>query len=175
VGASYTNVSVHAPLSALRVTDPALAAEQAGWTVLVAEDTEGLAAATEWAQELTTEGALALAVDVHDSDVLALAVVRAGEVVGSYDSYPNFFSDDEDRAAPSGLPGADLVALLESPASPAAVEQVLRFAAGIDDGDDPYLFEEARHRALVDLLGLPDLAVGAGRGHVPAAFAPVAS
>jgi hypothetical protein len=139
VGTFYTTVTLRVP---------------EGWSVLRDADVEGIAAATDWAQELTTPTGTALAADVHDSDILSLSLVHDGGLVGSYDSYPNYFSDDEDREPPVGLPGILLTTTLGS-GDPGEVEQVLRFAAATDDADDPYLFEEARHKALLTALGMP--------------------
>ncbi len=139
MGAFYTTVTVRVP---------------EGWSVLRDAEVEGIAAATDWAKELTGSTGTALAADVHDSDILSLSLVQDGEVVGSYDSYPNYFSDDEDRDPPAGLPGSQLTTALRT-GDPGEVEQILRFAAATDDADDPYLFEEARHEALLQALGMP--------------------
>jgi len=99
----------------------------------------------------------ALAVVNHDDDVLWLGLYERGKVVDEYTSAPGYF-DGEERA-PEGGDAERLCRAFGAEGRDAEVEAALRVPAGSEAG---FVFEFERHQALVQALGLPLIAVGAG-------------
>ncbi|MGH7676225.1 MAG: hypothetical protein ACREMV_13225 [Gemmatimonadales bacterium] len=93
----------------------------------------------------------------HDDSILVYQLHRDGELLDEYYSNPAVF---DGKAAP-GPQGGDPVALVRAfGLSTTAVEEVGRILTR------SYAFETDRHRDLVNVLGLPDVAVGAGYRYI---------
>ena len=111
----------------------------------------------------------ALAVIVHDDDVLCYFLYRDGDLADWYNSCPDYF-DFGSAKEPAGPAGGDAGRLCAAfgEGDRGTVENILRKRRG----KDGYVFETERHRALVHALALPELAVGNalasfGRGEFP--------
>lgn len=101
----------------------------------------------------------ALAVLVHDDDILMYSLHEDGKQRDEYNSSPSYF-----EGGPGAEPeGGDPAVLCRAfgVASISGVEEVLHTprAAGDDDG---YVFEHERHEALVEALRIPAFAVACG-------------
>ena len=94
----------------------------------------------------------ALAVIVHDDDVLWYSLYRDGELADCYNSRPNYFDSESDgpAAGPKGGIASQLSSIFGVDKEE-EVETVLR---------KEYVFETERHKDLVKLLALPTIAVG---------------
>ena len=169
MGSSYSNLTLRGAdrertIAALRARgrDAFVGPEQDGAFVVFDEASENDPEALEaLAVELTRElGGVALAVTVHDEDVLYFSLVRDGSVLDQYDSCPGYFTGDEQPA--SGGDAAQLAETFGAPGSRDEVERILR--APPKQGD--YFFETARHEDLVDVLGLPEYGVSLGYKYV---------
>jgi len=108
----------------------------------------------------------ALAVLIADDDVLWYALYRGGRLDHEYDSNPSYGSGRSDP--PKGGNAAALSAAFGVPERAAELERVLR----VRSGQDGYLFEHQRHADLVQLLGLPDIAVATGYRYIEAGELP---
>lgn len=111
----------------------------------------------------------ALAVIVHDDDVLGYFLYQEGELADWYNSCPSYFDfgSTKEPAEPAGGSAEQLCAAFGA-ASPQALETILRKRPG----ESGYVFETERHRDLVAALSLPECAVGTafesfGRGEYP--------
>lgn len=101
----------------------------------------------------------ALAVLIHDDDILLYQLCRAGEVVDEYNSCPGYFEDVE-PVPPSGGDAVKLCAEFGAAHAAERVASILRKSTLV--GDEEYDFEVERHQALSEALGLPSFAVGTG-------------
>jgi hypothetical protein len=96
---------------------------------------------------------VALAILNHDDDILLYRLYKSGRLIDSYDSCPDYFSDADEPAGPTGG-DAGILCVEFAPNTPAAiVENILRKA---------YVFAVDRHNELVQSLGLSDFAIGLG-------------
>jgi hypothetical protein len=93
----------------------------------------------------------ALAVVVHDDDILFYLCCRAGEVVDRYDSAPNYFKRTQASSAPLGGNAQVLCALFDA-ADGDAVHAILH--------ERRYASQTDRHRDLARELRLPVFTVG---------------
>jgi hypothetical protein len=95
----------------------------------------------------------ALAVIVHDDDVLLYFLYRDGELADWYNSSPSYF-DFGPAKEPAGPAGGDAerLCMIFGADNQQEVENVLR--------KREYVFEKERHEDLVRALALPRLAVG---------------
>ena len=106
----------------------------------------------------------ALAVMNHDDDVLLYTLYQRGQAVDDYDSAPDYFDESrepDDRGGDAGR----LAEAFGVPSRAPQIEAVLGLEAGADDG---VVFETDRHARLVDALGAPRCAVGAGYNYIDA-------
>jgi hypothetical protein len=119
--------------------------------------------------ELTLEtGSAALAIIVHDDDILWYYLYQNGNQTGTYCSNPFYFDLTGRTGGPTGGDAGKLCAAFGVNLQK-EVETVLRQsndAAG-------FVFQTERHEALVKLLGLPPISVGNAlesfiRGDLPA-------
>jgi hypothetical protein len=169
MGSSYSSLTLRGPergrvIEALRQRRrEAFVGPAAGdLTVVYDEESENdPEAVAALAADLTRElGGAALAVTIHDDDVLTYALVRDGAVVDGYDSCPGYFGEGE--APPAGGDAAALAQAFGRPEKAAELERILRAPAGGGD----YLFESGRHWDLADSLGLPEHSVNLGYKYV---------
>jgi hypothetical protein len=119
------------------------------------QDTEGIQALTSrLSGELSCP---ALAVIIHDDDVLAYFLYHNGKLTDWYNSCPSYF-DFGSSKEPSGPAGGNAERLCAAfgGRSEREVESILRR----QQGKGGYVFETERHRDLVRALLLPELAVG---------------
>jgi hypothetical protein len=112
----------------------------------------------------------ALAVIVHDDDVLGYFLYQDGGLADWYNSNPSYF-DFGSAKEPAGPAGGNAELLRETfgAGNTQALETILRTRPGMG----AYVIETDRHRDLVSTLALPPFAVGAAlesfkRGEYPA-------
>ena len=99
----------------------------------------------------------ALAVLVHDSDVLLLNLFESGRERDGYNSAPTYFDADGD---PDELPeggDAELLCRAFGTTDSAGLERILRAVSGTE-----FVFEEQRLAAIVLALGLPQFVAELG-------------
>ena len=116
----------------------------------------------------------ALAVIVHDDDVLGYFLYQKGELIDRYNSCPSYFDFDstDEPVGPDGG-SADALCGVFGAGGPKGVEAILRKRPG----KNGYVFETERHRDLVSALSLPDFSVGTAfesfeRGEYPVGLSP---
>jgi hypothetical protein len=99
----------------------------------------------------------ALAVIVHDDDVLVYLLYKNGELVDLYNSSPSYF-DSGSTKEPAGPSGGNAELLCEAfeAGDPQLLETILRK----DRSRKGYVFETKRFRDLVSTLCLPPFIVG---------------
>ena len=114
----------------------------------------------------------ALAVIVHDDDVLGCFLYHDGELTDWYNSWPSYF-DFGATKKPDDPAGGNAEKLCEAfgTDNPQEVESILRKRRG----KGGYVFETERHRNLVRALSLPQITVGTtlatfDRGEYPEGF-----
>jgi hypothetical protein len=105
----------------------------------------------------------ALAVLNHDDDVLLYTLAHQGRIIDDYNSAPDYF--DEDSSAKRGGDAKQLARLFDASSRASEIEGLLAREAGDDDG---FVFETERHALLVEALGLPECAIGAGYNYLEA-------
>ena len=110
-------------------------------------------------------GCPALAVLIHDDDVLLYSLHEGGRLVDEYNSSPSFFDDSARSQLPSGGDAAQLCRAFGADDKVSAVEAVLRTPNGSREG---FVFESDRHDKLVAALELPTAAVATGYGYLEA-------
>jgi len=111
----------------------------------------------------------ALAVLVHDDDVLIYTLHEDGELVDEYNSAPEYFESGEFGPPEGG--DAERLSRVFGGGDVAKAEEVLR-AERAGDRDEGYVFESERHQALVEAIGLPMLAVSTGFNYIEAGELP---
>lgn len=166
MGSFYTNITLHTT-NQNKVVDVLNAGSrtafvsqpQDGCVVVYDSDTESqdVDVLKELADSLSAKlGCAALAVLIHDDDLLLYTLHENGKVVDEYASA----SLDEMDAAPEGGDAARLCRAFGA-SHAAQVETILRTdrAGGSGGG---YVFETERHEDLVKALGIPILAVATG-------------
>lgn len=107
----------------------------------------------------------ALALLIHDDDVLIYSLHENGKLVDEYVSWPAFADDSAGSDSPDGGDAELLCRAFGAEDQAADVEEVLRVERA-GGGDEGFVFETERHQALVDALGLPGIAVSAGYNYV---------
>lgn len=81
--------------------------DDAGWIAIYDEATESDAAALEALAKLASSvGSHAVAVSVHDSDILLLSLFERGERIDRYDSAPDYYRPDITDAKRAALAGS---------------------------------------------------------------------
>jgi hypothetical protein len=114
----------------------------------------------------------ALAVTNHDDSVLVCVLFDGGRLIDEYNSAPEYFGEEVSYAAQGG--DAERISLtLGVPDRAAQVAAVLAIQAN----EEGLVFETDRHAQLVESLGLPKCAVGAGyeylrAGEYPSGYGP---
>jgi hypothetical protein len=116
----------------------------------------------------------ALAVLLHDDDVLMYWLFRSGRLVDEYNSDPAYW-DDSQQSEPSGGNPHAICAAFGVERAEHEVEAILRNSWDIDKDEwppDDYLAAEERHQALARTLGLPSYCYSMGydsiqHGNVP--------
>ncbi|MFM2410062.1 MAG: hypothetical protein RL481_890 [Pseudomonadota bacterium] len=96
----------------------------------------------------------------HDDDVLMVELFQTGQRKAAYDSYPNYFSEEElpEDSGPA-LDNAEAFAALKQGVTAEQVKQVLL-------NPELSVFALETHFAISELLGLPEYAVGMGFSYV---------
>ena len=105
----------------------------------------------------------ALAILVHDDDILVYELYDGGKLLDEYNSSPRYFD-----SGPGEEPeGGDASALGKAfgVANTSGIEEILQTPRA-GGGDEGYVFEYERHEALVEALGIPAIAVGAGYNYI---------
>ncbi len=93
----------------------------------------------------------------HDDDVLLYGLQLGEQVVDVYNSSPGYFSGE--IVPPKGGGPEHLRRVLGVPVDSQKVDNILK-------SEDEYVFAFERHKALVDLLGLPIVCVGTGYTYI---------
>lgn len=109
----------------------------------------------------------ALAVMIHDDDVLTYDLYDGGSLKDEYNSAPDYF--DGGDAPPTGGNADQLCRAFGRAGVEDEVEGILRRTR---DADDAFTFETERHAELVRVLGLPEAAVGTGYKYLEAGELP---
>jgi hypothetical protein len=91
----------------------------------------------------------------HDDDILCYWLFEGGEATDSYNSNPDYFSDDdpEPESIEQGGDVERLCTALRSGADRAAVDALLR---------EDHIFAVEKHKKLAEALGIPTCSVGFG-------------
>src|SRR3954447_20404972 len=110
----------------------------------------------ELARDLSARFACpALAVHIHDSDVMFYQLYRDGCLLDTYNSLPGYFDDTAEGSLPSGGDAAILCSAFCKPGAVAEVEAVLRHDNDTDAGGGELWPAEERHAKLSRALGWP--------------------
>jgi len=179
MGSFYTNITLRTTdspgvVDALRTGKrTALVSQpQNGCVVVYDKETEDqdVEVLNRLASSLSTKlSCPALAVLVHDDDVLIYTLHENGELVDEYNSAPEYFASGE--FGPSEGGDAERLARAFGGGDVAKAEAVLR-AERAGDRDEGYVFESERHYALTEALGIPMLAVSTGFNYIEAGELP---
>ena len=109
----------------------------------------------------------ALAVMIHDDDILWYGLYEDGSLADEYTSAPDYFEGGD--APPAGGDAARLCAAFARPDVEAGIHAILHRAKA---SPDAYTFETERHTDIVKALGLPTAAVGTGYDYLDAGEMP---
>ncbi len=105
----------------------------------------------------------ALAVLIHDFDILKYGLARDGKLVDEYDSCPGYFTGVNRR--PKGGKAENLCQAFAAEEYKAEVEGILR--AGTADNSSPYWADaQQQHNDLAEALGLPSFSVNLGYHYI---------
>ena len=177
MGGSYGNITLKGPgqqvvVEALRGRRAAVAPMVDGCTVVFdsACDEQDIPAVKELASGLSRMlQCSALAVVVHDDDVLIYLLYRNGELIDAYDSCPDYFDFGSARepAPPAVGNVAELCTIFGGDLL--SVETILRKRVA----KGGYTFETDRHQDLVAALSLPAFGVGTALASLPRPVRPV--
>jgi hypothetical protein len=174
MGASYTNITLHGPdqeqvvqcLTQMHRT-AYVSPTVDNYTVVYDRETEDQDAAhlIGLASQLSTAFECpALAVLVHDSDILAYWLFEEGTLADEYDSAPGYF-DGRAGAPPSGGDPEKLCAAFSAEGAVVGVAQILEAVESKStqaDWSSGYVFAEDIHQDLAQALGMPSFAVSVG-------------
>jgi len=103
----------------------------------------------------------ALAVLIHDDDVLIYTLHENGKLTDEYISAPGYFDDSADSDSPEGGDATVLARAFGAEGNVGQVESALREQSAPGTGDG-FVFETERHEELVTALGIPSVAVSTG-------------
>lgn len=170
MGNFYTNYTLRGPsqeavAAALAGRSAIVTPEQDGCVVVCDEksDEQDQEIITELAGQLSSEfGCPVLAVLNHDDDILWYQLFLKGKLADEYDSTPGYFDESADMPTPSGGDAEKLCAAFGA-SDVEEVEGILRRPQAAEDG---YVFAIERHTDLVEALGIPAFAVGAGYEYI---------
>lgn len=176
MGAFYTNITLHTTQQANVVEALRAAKREAyvsqpmnGCTVVYDRESEDqdIDVLNKVASTLSAKlRCAALAILVHDDDVLVYTLHENGELTDEYISWPAYFDDSGGGSeSPEGGDAETLARAFGADGNVDKVESALRVqrAGNTDDG---FVFETERHEELAIALGLPALAVGAGYQYI---------
>lgn len=176
MGSFYTNVTVRTS-DATRVAEVLRAADREayisgphhGCIVVYDSETE-----EQDIDELKTLGALlsrelrcaALAVLVHDDDVLVYALYDGGLLMDEYVSAPAYFDTAAANSeSPEGGDASRLCRAFGADGKATTVEQILR-TERVGGSGGGFVFETERHQELVEALAIPEIAVSTGYNYL---------
>jgi hypothetical protein len=177
MGAFYGNITLKGPnqekiVQSLRSRRAIVAPKVGDYTVAFdsvcdEQDIEGIQSLTsELSRELCCS---ALAVIVHDDDVLGYFLYEDGELSDWYNSCPSYFNfgSAKESDGPAGGDAERLCAVFGA-GNPKELESIFRKQRG----KRGYVFETERHKDLVRALSLPAFSVGTAlenfvRGELP--------
>jgi hypothetical protein len=175
MGSFYTNVTLRTTnrdkvIETLREADREayVSKPQKGGIVVYDNETEDqdIEVLRELADSLSTAlRCPALAVLIHDDDVLVYTLHESGKVVDEYNSSPGFFDESSGSEEPEGGDAARLCQAFGVSDGVADVESILRRSRA-GGGDTGFVFETERHEELVKALGLPIVAIGTGFNYI---------
>jgi len=111
----------------------------------------------------------ALAVLNHDDSYLTYDLYDNGDLVDSYCSLPNYFTD-QGPDTPVGGDAAKLLKVFGVAGDAKEMERVLR-ASTIEE-DSESVFELDRHRTIASLLQMPSFVAGFGHDYVSTGYVP---
>ena len=166
MGSFYTNVTLrHAA-----VDEVVRALEAAGRSAFVSPAVNGCCVVFDAAAEEQDAAELerlvkplskrlrcaALAVLIHDDDLLYYALFESGRMTDEYNSRPDYF--ESGTRPPEGGAARALAAAFDAHARAGDVERILHRGE--------YAVETERHAELVEALGIPEAAVGTGFNYI---------
>jgi len=106
----------------------------------------------------------ALAVLIHDDDLLEYTLYQDGKLADKYVSWPAFL-DDSASESPEGGDAEVLARAFGAESNIDQIESVLRQTRA-GNRDEGFIFEYERHEALVAALGIPTIAVSTGFNYI---------
>lgn len=106
----------------------------------------------------------ALAVLIHDDDLLVYALFQDGKLADEYVSWPALF-DDSASESPEGGDAEVLARAFGAESNIDQIESVLRQTRA-GNTEEGFVFEYERHEALVAALGAPTIAVSTGYNYI---------
>ena len=106
----------------------------------------------------------ALAVLIHDDDLLIYGLFQDGRLMDEYVSWPALF-DDSASESPEGGDAEILARAFGAESKIDEIESVLRETRA-GNRDEGIIFESERHGELVAALGIPTIAVSTGYNYI---------
>lgn len=106
----------------------------------------------------------ALAILIHDDDVLVYTLHQNGKLTDEYVSWPAFF-DDSASESPEGGDAEALARAFGAEVNVDKIESALRESRA-GDSEEGIVFEFERHDELVVALGIPSIAVSTGYNYI---------
>ena len=106
----------------------------------------------------------ALAVLIHDDDLLVYGLFQDGKLMDEYVSWPALF-DDSASESPEGGDAEILARAFGAESKIDEIESVLRETRA-GNRDEGIIFESERHGELVAALGIPTIAVSTGYNYI---------
>jgi len=106
----------------------------------------------------------ALAVLIHDDDLLVYGLFQDGKLTDEYVSWPALF-DDSASESPEGGDAEILARAFGAESKIDEIESVLRETRA-GNRDEGIIFESERHGELVAALGIPTIAVSTGYNYI---------
>jgi len=106
----------------------------------------------------------ALAVLIHDDDLLVYGLFQDGRLMDEYVSWPALF-DDSASESPEGGDAEILARAFGAESKIDEIESVLRETRA-GNRDEGIIFESERHGELVAALGIPTIAVSTGYNYI---------
>jgi hypothetical protein len=110
----------------------------------------------------------ALAVMNHDDDILAYALYRNGALLDDYSSWPDYWEESDEPAAPRGGNAHTLCETFGMPGNAAEIERILRTPGDSDE----FVFASERQAALLKALDCPEIPCQQGFTYITEEGAP---